>query len=170
MATKALKPTPAVQWRQANEGKVVELPSGLAARVRPVSADVFVKLGKVPDALTPVITQAILGAGLELKVEKFEDVKTTLQLLDAICELCFVEPKVAVGREPTENEITLDDIPLEDKFALLELFMMPASKLASFRPKSGAGLEPLPDGEGNGAGPQPDVADQPVGERADGTP
>lgn len=123
--------TPAEEWRRPRtQGYLVQFPSGLRARIRPVGLMTFVRLGKMPDLLSAFVDESIKDGTYKLKeVDSLDTLQAHAKLLDAICETCFVEPSIEGG------DIGLEDVVDSDKTALLNWFILPAAMLRSFRPE-----------------------------------
>lgn len=131
-ATK-LSVTTGKQWRRVREeGLEVVLPSGNIARVRNVSFDLFLRIGRIPDSLTPIVVAALNGRGLDLPpVETMEDAMKNIDFLDGVARSAFVSPRI-VDTPQTDDEIALEDVELEDKLALVGLLGLAARELAPF--------------------------------------
>jgi hypothetical protein len=139
--------TPIAQWRRSSEGVIVTLPSGKSARVRSVGLDTFVAYGEIPDFLTPTVVELFNNGFASLpEFTGLQMIKQYIVLLDLVCEMAFVEPKV-VRSNPGENEIELRDIELGDKASLLGLLGLPVNRLSSFRPKEVFLMEDVADAE-----------------------
>lgn len=139
-----------IEWRKARtEGIEFKFPSGMVAYVKPVGVDLFLKLGRVPDFLTPALIEALeIGKSAIPERKTLADELDWIKFVDSVTELAFVHPRVVA--EPTgEDEITLEDVEWGDKLALVELLGAPRRKLESFRPQPGGDVP----GVGGGAGP-----------------
>lgn len=147
-----LKPSSALDWLAENQGKTVSLPSGMRMTVRTVSFAFFLKMGRIPDSLTPLIQQAMETGNFTMPDtgDILSDLKLTFQLADAITECAAMSPRVLPGDivpNPDNGEISVDWMDDGDKLALLDLLGMPARKLASFRPKQSADVAVVSNGE-----------------------
>ena len=109
------------QWRQPREAGVpIRLPSGNVASIRSVGLDLVIRLGRVPDVLTPVIVDVVKGQGegdLAGALHTMKDVQAVMEFLNAVVELCFVEPRI-VDKPQAEDEISLGDVDWDDKWAV----------------------------------------------------
>jgi hypothetical protein len=130
-----MTPWTIAEWRKAHlEGVELQLPSELVVRVRPVNVATFLRAGRIPDQLTPVIGK-LLGGIENVAVTSIEDMLAQMDLLDAFAETCIVTPRVVRGPECGEDEITLDMLSDVDKQFLFGFIGRPASELARFRPE-----------------------------------
>jgi len=155
--SEAKRPTRGVEWRKPREeGFTLALPSGNVARIRPVALDVLLRQGAVPDLLTSWVAKTIYEGvdteeldrllGAENLVEQSDEM---LSLIDAICTAAFVEPRIV--EDPQEDdEIAIEDVELGDRGAVFSLAVLPAQALRSFLERQAAGVEPVPDGDGDG--------------------
>jgi hypothetical protein len=105
--------TPAGQWRQPGEN--VTLPSGKTALLRetlPVYA--LLRSGRISQDELEALQQAANG--------KLGDPELAVRLIDLLCEIMFIEPKVVAGTEPDVDagEIAVDWLDQEDQDFVLE--------------------------------------------------
>jgi hypothetical protein len=122
------------EWRKAREdGIEFKFPSGMVANIKPVGVDLFLKLGRVPDFLTPALIEALeIGKSAIPQRKTLEDEQSWIEFVDSVAELAFVHPRIV--KEPSgEDEIALEDVEWGDKIALVELLGSPRRKLESFR-------------------------------------
>lgn len=153
--SKDLKLTPAKQWRKLREeGELYELPfSGHVARLRSVALDTMLLKGEIPNQLKAVTAEILWAASDDVQSQDIEQLVETAQagmeLLEWVCKACFVEPKVVDGPETAlaDDEISIEDIELGDKNAVLHFALAPTSALRRFREEQGGALGPVPDGE-----------------------
>lgn len=124
------------EWRKNRvEGFEVQFPSGLSANIKPISVDFFIKVGKIPDLLTPfVVSLSTEGTAEFPKVSTLEEIKEFNQFLDQLTTFVFVNPEVKdTGGDPkfplTDDQISLDDVSYQDKLACLRALMVPAYQL-----------------------------------------
>lgn len=162
-----LRITPAAEWKP--QTVLFKLPSGRVVRLRPVEMDVFLRLARIPDSLTPLVLQRfapITGKTTEDDVSDFDALKNTMEFMNIICEFTVVEPKVILDREPdyTRGEISIDDIPFDDKQAITLFFNNPGDALRPFRTGPSSDVEPVRDEQDDGAGPVGDSPVTPLGE------
>lgn len=115
MPEEQLTPTPVDAWLKSAqpEGRPLKVPSGNICLVRPVGINTFLKRGRIPNALMPMITRAMeqakgrgpddedfddekaaaeIVAELTSNPEKLEDV---VELADLVTVETVVEPRVA---------------------------------------------------------------------------
>ena len=150
-------PTRGTDWRKAREeGFILTLPSGNAARIRPVALDVLLRNGEIPDLLTPFVAQMVYE-GVDtgeldklLSVEKLTESSTEmLTLIDAVVTAAFVEPHI-VENPQADDEIAIEDVELADRGTVFSLAVLPANDLRRFLERQAPGLEVAPDGDGDG--------------------
>lgn len=155
---KLLRPTSGAAWRQPRtEGYTKELPSGAVARLRPVSPDQLIAAGEVPDILTPLVLKMLFQGsdGSELsQLTQPEQVLShageTVKLINAICRLAFVQPRI-VDDPQTDDEISIDDVAIIDRSFVFQLVTQPAEVLRDFRlSPTTTDVATVPDGEGDG--------------------
>lgn len=123
------------EWRKEWEGVEITFPSGKVIEIRPVTSELLFKLGRIPDALTPLVINSINGSGsFEFDTNDAENFKTFLQLLDGIAETAFVNPRIV--KEPAaDDEIAIEHVAFGDKYFLLQFLNQPTSALREFRDK-----------------------------------
>lgn len=147
-------PTPAKVWRQPREeGYVVTLPSGNIARLRPVALDVLILSGEIPDLLSPIAAKMLWEETDVAEIANAAELATgTAKLINHVCRAAMMEPVVAaVGEEPKDGEIALEDIDFQDKSIIFQLAIQPAEVLRKFRDRQAAGVDAVSDGDENGA-------------------
>lgn len=123
--------TPAKEWRRTLE---VKLPSGYTAEIRALDVGAFVRLGRIPDTITPIVEALVKGSENPLAADTLESIMRMAEFLNAVCMASFVNPKV-VDREPDyeRGEISVDDLTWDDKQMIMMFFNQPAQQLAKFR-------------------------------------
>lgn len=150
--------TPGASWRAPRtEGYVKQLPSGNWARLRPVTPDQLIVTGNVPDTLTPLVVKMLFHGsdGTELtqlvtsNEESLKHAEGTIKLINAVCRAAFVAPRI-VADPKTDDEITIDDVTVLDRYYVFQLATQPAEVLRDFMFQPGGDVEPVPDGEGDG--------------------
>lgn len=173
MAPKLLRPTAGSAWRQPRlEGYVKQLPSGNVARLRPVSPDQLIASGDVPDILTPLVLKMLYhgsdGSELTQLVTSSEEsvahARGTITLINAVCRAAFVDPRI-VADPTTDDQISIDDVEVLDRYFVFQLATQPAEVLRDFRfsPET-TDVATVPDGEGDGEPTQrPDDDSGPLG-------
>jgi hypothetical protein len=137
-------------WRSPRrEGIVVRLRSGNVARLKPIGLMELYKLGRIPNALMDIVVELITAKAVspERAMQKVgESMSAIVELYDLICESAFVEPKVV--KDPVnDDEISADDIPLEDKEDVLAFVNAPQAALQLFRQIQEEQLESVRDRE-----------------------
>lgn len=137
--------TSAVEWKKSRkEGVLLELPSGNTAMLRPVDFTMVMRLGKLPDTLTPIVIE--LFNGNEYEINDVEAFNNFWEIVNAIIPIAFVSPKV-VEKPTKEDEIGLDDVSDVDKAYVFTLLGHSARDLHSFRQEQEKRLEHLHAGE-----------------------
>ena len=155
MAGKAKKPTPtpAKAWRQPREeGYLITLPSGNIARLRPVALDMLILSGELPDLLSPIAAKMLWEETDVAEIANAAELATgTAKLMNYVCRAAMMDPVVAaVGEEPKDGEIALEDIDFQDKSIIFQLAISPAVAMRNFRDRQAAGVDAVQDGEGDG--------------------
>jgi len=147
-----LVPTSASDW--APKTVVKQLPSGKIAELQPVGLDFFINMDHIPDSLTPTILEMFNPSDnkvFAIDTKTIEGIKKTRDFLDLLCIACFVTPKVVDSNPDYVNgEISVRDISLIDKEAVMEFFNAPATALTSFREKQTDDVVSLDGSEVNG--------------------
>jgi hypothetical protein len=162
------QPTSGREWRKPfEEGILYRFPSGNVARLRPVDVDFFIKMGRVPDLITPFVVK-LLGEGKAV-YPKAEDIKGSqewVDFLNALAESAFVSPRI-VANPQADEEIGIYNVSWADKVDLLYWFARPVVELKNlFRLKAElmAALQIEP---GDTSPSEPDIADKTLGEPND---
>jgi hypothetical protein len=123
------------EWRKERESVELTFPGGFTAAIRPVTSELLFKLGRIPDALTPLVINSINGSGtFDLDTDKPENFQAFLKLLDGIAE--------------TDDEISIDDLAFADKFFLMQFLNQPSSVLREFRAEQIRDVESMDAGTG----------------------
>lgn len=156
-----LQPTPASEWRKPREeGDAYRLPSGRVAMLAPVSIMSLMRLGRIPDLLTP------FAASLLYEEKDIEELgkdpqlaESSAQMAEAICRASFRNPVIVDEPTPGEAEISLDDLDDVDKAFVMQLMIQPMEVLRKFRRQQARSLETVPDDEGDGDEAQPADSD-----------
>lgn len=141
-------------WRKPREeGYIITLPSGYAARLRPVQLDVMLATGDIPDILTPLVGKMLYeGADLDDAAELESLIESTAgmaELMGAVVRAAVIEPRIVDAPEQ-EDEIALEDISFEDRMVIFSLAIQPTRVLEKFCDQQGRDVEAVPDGENDG--------------------
>lgn len=120
------------EWRSQRMHEV-ELPSGLTVTVRDVSITDLALTGRVPNTLMSAFVDAadsqeaekIAGEAIQNNAKEFGT------LLDVMTEACLVEPRIS--RDPSDETITLSEIPTDDKLFLFNYMNRDVQAVRSFR-------------------------------------
>jgi hypothetical protein len=153
MASKnGLKPTSAAEWRKPREeGIIIPLLSGRYARIRPVALDSLIAAGEFPDLLTNLAASTMFKEETVETISQGDMAKNYSDMINIVVPAAFVEPRVAPdGREPSEDEISLDDIDFADKVTVFNLATSGARALEIFRDQQKRNVQDLPDGQDDG--------------------
>lgn len=134
--------TSAKTWRKAREeGVPFKFPiSGFVAAIRPIEADFFLLHGTIPDVLAVAMNTVLDGKDAKIwdvPVEELQEKKDKwLPFLNELASYAFVDP-VCVNGDPgqplQDNEISVWDVPYQDKVQLYRFFCRPAVVLEKFR-------------------------------------
>lgn len=137
-----LQVTSANQWgRAVTEGKAIPFPSGNVARVRRYNIMYLSKIGKIPNKLQAIVQGFIsdpAGADLSKVAGDKDGIASMMELLDITCEMCFIEPKVKKlkkGETLAEDEISVEDVDLNDKLYLFDWAQGEVDDVEAFREK-----------------------------------
>jgi hypothetical protein len=126
------------EWRKARaEGEVFTLPSGLEVRLRKITALDLVLTGAVPTTLYAVADKYIADTG-GIDAEKFREFEP---MINAVCEACFVEPRIVDARQEHSGMTTgllVTEIPIEDRMAVFEWSNSVSGALRKFRGEQAA--------------------------------
>jgi hypothetical protein len=131
--------------RMYQEGLPQTLISGIEVRMRPVTPDRLLQLGRIPDTLAPIMLKG-LYEDIHKDLDKFVEVdaanqEATLEMIravDAVCEAALLEPDI------------VPYLSLADRMWIFKLAFMPAEVLSTFRFQPTRNVEAAADGEGNG--------------------
>lgn len=150
--------TSASSWKKSRPE--IELPSGNTAQLRRVGIDVFLKTGRVPNTLLPMMRGALAGKAIDLaSVDITEQMVTDIMSLqDMIAVEAFIDPKVLPlpkeGAERDEDALYVDDIDFEDKQFILQWTLGGTSDVAKFRHQTAEQLEAVRAKQGLGQAPE----------------
>lgn len=110
---------------KSQSGELVQLPSGLVARLRKPSLSRMLREGKIPMELA----QSVMGMQNQPTGKMdLEKLKENLGVVDIWVAEAFIEPKVAL-----EGELTVSDLSDEDYEFVSRYVQGEAQKLNSFR-------------------------------------
>lgn len=161
---KNLKVTSAANWpKERMEGILIELPSGVVARIRPVTMELFARQGKIPDSLTRALIE-VTDAATPIQDKRYEYeqrpgesrqewevnvARESIEFGDEIIYAAFVEPKVVSG-EPGEGEISILQIDPADRKYIISFYNKGVEQLKSFRTEQSTNVESVPVTDSNG--------------------
>lgn len=121
------KPT---DWREKTRKNVlVTLPSGIKAVLRPVSTELVLKFGNIPDTLTPFVEEFFTKEkGNEHTT--IDELRKNIDFMNMVCELSFVYPKFK--SEGDEESFGYNDLDEKDKMFVFSFLNQPSSVLERF--------------------------------------
>lgn len=163
-------PTSGKAWREnVDRGVVVELPSGLIARVRGVSSDVVFTLGSLPDELTPLIADIVDGKELNAGAIDitFDLLRKSKELVRAVCQAALLEPRL-VDNPQADDEIGWEHLDDYDRQFLFKFLGVGTRQLELFRLQQALDVDRVDIAEGYPTPGEPDISDTTVDTRPDG--
>jgi hypothetical protein len=158
------------QWRKRREeGVEIQFPTtGNVARIRPLDLEFFIEQGRLQNLLESAVFESLT----EKEITAFTDEEmsafnVTLGFLNQIVTHCFVLPKIV--KDPTaDDEISISDVTMDEKWFLFNLLVRPMQALDSFRPKQADNVGSVASSEVDSTASKPDSGDRGVGEPTDG--
>lgn len=149
-----LKVTPAAEFRKMREqGVEITLPSGRVVRMRTVTPDRLLKLGKIPDILTQLVIKMFYGQvtsgdfnGFLDAREELEQTFAQFESLRVVCTAGLLEPRI-VDNPQADDEIAIDDLTMSERGWIFRLAFVEADDLATFRQRQTPNVEVVPDGD-----------------------
>lgn len=148
MSKRSKKVTSGTAWRRkSRKTSLIELPSGMIARLRPVSIDALIVSGDLPDVLSTLAAQTLFA---EIDFDEIaaqgKTSKSYVTLINQVVPASFEEPRVVEDPQGSD-EIALSDIEWADKVLVFQLALAPTDALESFRQEQERSMEDLPDGD-----------------------
>jgi len=148
--------TPATDWKKrSNEGILVRVPSGNVARIRTPGIEVFVTQGVIPNALMPIIMDAMKRAGPPKEqdlVKMLEDKDAIQQIVDlssAVAVYCCIEPEVLPipgdGETRDPDALYVDEMDFNDRMFIFGVAVGGTSDLEKFREQQTTIMESVSD-------------------------
>lgn len=146
-------------WRQPREeGFVKALPSGNVARLRPVDMSALLASGEIPDILTPLAVSTIMDGADTEKLANPEDLaehtSEMIRFFNLVCKAAFLEPRI-VDDPQGDDEISIEDVELQDRSFVYALATQPAEVLRTFRLRETPDVDPVSDGQDDGTEAEP---------------
>lgn len=158
--------TSAQSWRkQTTEGTPLVVPSGNTCLVRPSSGlDMFIRNGSIPNALMPMIQEAIdkgkppSAAALNLS-DNPELLSSILEMCDTAAIFMVMEPVIKPIPRDDQGEVIpfsqretgeflyVDEVVFEDKMFIFNWAVGGTADLEKFREELGSSMEPVPGGQ-----------------------
>lgn len=135
--------------RQMREhGITLQFPSGNHYRVRVPGAAGLLKRGNLPNALVNYCVDLLYSGDPEGKKyeafnapsDKEERAQEILASYEAVCKEMFLEPRV-VDEPQADDEISIDDLSLQDRNWAFWLAFLEVDALKAFRPQQAADVE-----------------------------
>lgn len=151
VGTTAKKVTSAQQWKKANEGIELEVPSGNVCLARRIDLPTLVTQGVIPNALMPMVNKAIntgeFDAEKELTDLDIEKITDMLSLYDHVALACVIQPELspapAEGEERDGDKLYVDEVDMDDKVFIFQWAVGGSSDLERFRAEQGAAMDAL---------------------------
>jgi len=155
-------PTAASEWKQrsGSEGILVRVPSGLVARIKTPGIEAFISQGAIPNALMPLIRDAMKRGGQPSEDELAEmlndqgKIQEIVNLANSVSVHCFIEPRVwpmpakdeegneLVERDP--DKLYVDEIEFNDRMFVFSAAVGGTSDVEKFREQQAAVMGALP--------------------------
>lgn len=145
----------ASEFKKRKKGIPLPLPSGLAVLARRVDMQGFIKGGEVPNALMPIVEEALAkGQGVDAKSLMDDTDKVDMDLVremyamvENLVIMSVVEPKIyetpAEGEEEDDDLVYISDIDDEDKMFIYQWAVGGTDDIATFRAEAAANLASL---------------------------
>lgn len=151
MADELLVTSGAKMRAAREEGVVLPFPSGNYYRCKSATAAGLLRRGNLPNPLLTFTVDAFYNGTTQEKYDAFvavsnkaESILALMDSLRVICEEMFVSPRI-VAKPQDENEVSIDDVPLEDQFWAFRLTFKPVEVLYPFRPEPAADVVNVPE-------------------------
>lgn len=124
------------EWRLSRTHPL-DLPSGLSVLVRYADMTDLLLTGKLPPVIIDMAKQAAEEGKEEIDLQKIglemmeKNSQDFLQMLNTIATAVLVEPQI--GEQSDDTHITLAELPMTDKIAIMEFANRGADQIRSFR-------------------------------------
>lgn len=151
--------TSTADWLVAAEGKIIELPSGRAVRVRMPGMQAFLRAGLIPNELLPIVMASVneASAADDADLKKLQqDPNMLIKLSDSMDDIfayCVTEPQfhsipkneAGVPDEKLKEEgvLYVDLVDLEDKTYIFNVAVGGTRDLEKFRAEQKQGMARL---------------------------
>ena len=164
MTLNTLQVTRGSTWRDKVAGGVVlRLPSNFVARVRAIQPDVLLKLGRIPDSLTPLVAAVLEGKSLEnIADDTAKELKNYMEFVNIVCTVALIEPRV-VENPVADDEIGIETLEWPDKVFLMGAIGATTHYLESFRDEQERLMDAVDAAKRDSSISQPDHEDPAVG-------
>jgi hypothetical protein len=161
---------------KSKNSQTLELPSGETALCRRGGIEVFLRSGKVPNSLLPIMKAAMLGKAEEAKKLQEETlevddntIREMFEMFDLVATTVMIQPKchsvpmkevdgVMVEGERKDDLLYVDEVDLEDKQFLFQWAVGGTADVERFRNESAqrvAALLPSEEVSGSSELPPP---------------
>lgn len=132
--------TSGAAMRQLREkGIVLTFPSGNNYRICMPGAAGMLRRGNLPNPLLAFVVDAFYNGMTPQKYGDFlsakdraDDAVAMLDSLKAVCEAMFMQPRI-VDDPQSDDECTIDDVPLDDREWAFRLMFYPIKEVQPFR-------------------------------------
>lgn len=144
------KRTNLAEWRAARLHEL-DLPSGLHVTIRDADMTDLMLSGKLPPVIIEIAKQAADEGKQELDLQKIgeemieKNSQDFLQMLDTIARAVLIEPQI--GEIADDTQITLSELPMTDKIAIMEFVNRGAKQLHPFRGQSDESMATTQSGD-----------------------
>lgn len=162
MSANELAVSSPADWKQTKAGKVVALPSGRNVRLRAPGMDVFLRIGIIPDSITPIIVKA-LGQSKEIDLNEMvkdgDQLRKLFEMYDAITVYCMAEPTinpVPIGKEKrSDDQLYVDEVDFEDKVFIFQYAVGGTADVEKFRDEQKERMASISTGANVQLSPEP---------------
>ncbi len=160
--TEELTVTSAAEFRSMREQGVLQTipPAGRVVRLRTVTPDRLLRLGKLPDILTKLVIKMFYEGVSPSEFNKFleqreiiEEILEQVESLRVVCTAGLLEPRI-VDNPQGADEISIDDLSMAERGWIFRLVLQEAEFLATFRHGQTPDVEAVPDVQNDGQPPQ----------------
>lgn len=140
--------TSAQNWKKANEGVDLPVPSGNVCRARRIDLPTLVTQGVIPNALMPMVTKAIqtgeFDAQKELADLDLEKITDMMSLYDHVMLACVIEPELhpvpTAGEEREEDQLYVDEVDMDDKVFVFQWAVGGTADVERFREEQNSAM------------------------------
>ncbi len=123
-----------IEFRKRREnGEEVKLPTGMTVVLRQVSLQALMLRGDIPDSLTGLMAEMILG-----KIDTTDPLRTARGAIDLnfkLCQEALVSPRI-VEKPTGDDEISFDDLTEQEVNFIVAWAQEPQRAMEAFRQES----------------------------------